>query len=453
MLVTDYTNDYVGYVPPPDMYYDVSASDFEYPAYLTPWILGKFRYREDVGDFLVQEMVKLALDLSKRIESRALEEKAPGGMTAREHVVRIVHQEMVGALGTARDLKPSAQKIMLVGLYGQGKTTTAGKLAKWFQHKGLSVGLTGADVHRPAAYEQLSQLAEQVKVPVAGGGKDAVKAAKAGLKAHSELDVQIFDTAGRHALDKDLISEMKAVAKIIKPDEILLVLDATVGQQAGPQAAAFHEAVGVSGVILTKLDGSAKGGGALSAIAETNAPVMFVGTGERLDALEKLEPDRFISRLLGMGDLQSLLERAEEVMDADKAEETAKKMLSGKFTLIEMREQMEAIAQMGPLGKVMEMIPGMSGMMKGNQAEMTQKKLERFKVLMNSMTEKELENPKLVKRSRIQRIAAGAGADVQEIRELLAYYNKSRKMMSTLGGNRRMQKQLMRQIERGDLNL
>jgi len=180
---------------------------------------------------------------------------------------------------------------------------------------------------------------------------------------------------------------------------------------------------------------------------------MFVGTGERLDALEKLEPDRFISRLLGMGDLQSLLERAEEVMDADKAEETAKKMLSGKFTLIEMREQMEAIAQMGPLGKVMEMIPGMSGMMKGNQAEMTQKKLERFKVLMNSMTEKELENPKLVKRSRIQRIAAGAGADVQEIRELLAYYNKSRKMMSTLGGNRRMQKQLMRQIERGDLKL
>ena len=397
--------------------------------------------------------VKLALDLSKRIESRALEEKAPGGMTAREHVVRIVHSEMVGALGTPRDLKPSAQKIMLVGLYGQGKTTTAGKLAKWFQLKGLSVGMAGVDVHRPAAFEQLSQLAAQLHVPVAGGGSDALAAAKAGLAELGELEVQIYDTAGRHALDTDLIDEMKAVAKIIQPDEILLVLDATVGQQAGPQAAAFHEAVGVTGVVLTKLDGSAKGGGALSAVAETQAPVMFVGTGEMLDALERLEPDRFISRLLGMGDLQSLLERAEEVMDADKAEETAKRLLSGKFSLVEMREQMEALAQMGPLGKVMEMIPGMAGMMKGNQAEATQEKLERFKVLMNSMTQQEMENPKLIKRSRLQRIAAGAGADVQEVRELLAYYNKSRKMMSSLGGNRRMQKQLMRQMERGELKL
>ena len=397
--------------------------------------------------------VKLALDLSKRIESRALEEKAPGGMTAREHVVRIVHSEMVGALGTPRDLKPSAQKIMLVGLYGQGKTTTAGKLAKWFQLKGLSVGMAGVDVHRPAAFEQLSQLAAQLNVPVAGGGSDALAAAKAWLAELGELEVQIFDTAGRHALDTDLIDEMKAVAKIIQPDEILLVLDATVGQQAGPQAAAFHEAVGVTGVVLTKLDGSAKGGGALSAVAETQAPVMFVGTGEMLDALERLEPDRFISRLLGMGDLQSLLERAEEVMDADKAEETAKRLLSGKFSLVEMREQMEALAQMGPLGKVMEMIPGMAGMMKGNQADVTQKKLERFKVLMNSMTQQEMENPKLIKRSRLQRIAAGAGADVQEVRELLAYYNKSRKMMSSLGGNRRMQKQLMRQMERGELKL
>ena len=397
--------------------------------------------------------VKLALDLSKRIESRALEEKAPGGMTAREHVVRIVHSEMVGALGTPRDLKPSAQKIMLVGLYGQGKTTTAGKLAKWFQLKGLSVGMAGVDVHRPAAFEQLSQLAAQLNVPVAGGGSDALAAAKAGLAELGELEVQIFDTAGRHALDTDLIDEMKAVAKIIQPDEILLVLDATVGQQAGPQAAAFHEAVGVTGVVLTKLDGSAKGGGALSAVAETQAPVMFVGTGEMLDALERLEPDRFISRLLGMGDLQSLLERAEEVMDTDKAEETAKRLLSGKFSLVEMREQMEALAQMGPLGKVMEMIPGMASMMKGNQADVTQKKLERFKVLMNSMTQQEMENPKLIKRSRLQRIAAGAGADVQEVRELLAYYNKSRKMMSSLGGNRRMQKQLMRQMERGELKL
>ena len=399
--------------------------------------------------------VRLALDLSKRIETRALEEKAPPGMTGREHVVRIVHQELVSALGEPRTLKLSKQRIMLVGLYGQGKTTTTGKLAKYLKKKGLNLGLIAADVHRPAAYDQLSQIGEQIDVPVFGdsNNNNAVKVVEEGLKEFNDLDIVIVDTAGRHALDNDLISEMESVSRIVKPDEIFLVMDATVGQQAGPQATAFHDAVGVSGVILTKLDGSAKGGGALSAVSATNAPIIFVGTGETLDALETLDPDRFISRLLGMGDLQTLLERAEEVMDASTAEDTAKKMLSGKFTLIDMREQMEAMSKMGSLDKIMEMIPGMSSMMNKGQMQETQERLEKFKVLMNSMTQQELENPKLIKRSRIERIARGSGSNPQEIRELLSHYNKSRKMMSNLGGNRRMQQRMMKQFGKGDLKL
>jgi len=399
--------------------------------------------------------VKLALDLSKRIESRAIDEKPPAGMTAREHVVRIVHQELVSALGSSKDFKLEPQKIMLVGLYGQGKTTTTGKLAKHLKKKGLSIGLIAADVHRPAAYDQLSQIGEQIQVPVFGDSKnkDATKVVKEGMAEFQDLDIVIVDTAGRHALDGELIDEMKFVSNTFNPDEIFLVMDATVGQQAGPQAEAFHEAVGVTGVILTKLDGSAKGGGALSAVAVTNAPIVFVGTGENLDNLEQLDPDRFISRLLGMGDLQTLLERAEEVIDASTAEESAKKMLSGKFTLIDMREQMEALTKMGPLGKVMEMIPGMSGMMKKGQLEETQGRLEKYKVLMNSMTKEELENPKLIKRSRINRIALGSGSDPQVIRELLKQYNQSRKMMANMGGNRRMQQRMMKQFGKGDMKL
>ena len=412
---------------------------------------------KDIQRALIQSdvNVRLALELSKTIEYRALEEKAPAGMTGREHVVRIVHQELVKAIGESRSLKLGPQKIMLVGLYGQGKTTTTGKLGKHFKKKGLNLGLIAADVHRPAAFDQLSQIGEQIQVPVFGSSdnKDAGKVVKEGLEEFKELDVVIVDTAGRHALDEELISEMKSISKIVKPDEILLVMDATVGQQAGPQAQAFHDAVGVSGVILTKLDGSAKGGGALSAVAVTKAPIVFVGTGESLDSLETLDPDRFISRLLGMGDLQTLLERAEEVLDAESAEDTARKMLSGKFTLIDMREQMEALTKMGPLSKVMEMVPGMSGMMKKGQMDETQDRLEKFKVLMSSMTKEELENPKIIKRSRINRIAKGSGSDPQEIRELLKHYNQSRKMMSNLGGNRRMQQRMMKQFGKGDLKL
>ena len=399
--------------------------------------------------------VKLALELSKEIERRALEEKPPAGMTGKEHVIRIVHQELVKSLGTPRILNLKSQRIMLVGLYGQGKTTTCGKLAKYFQRKGMSVGLIAADIHRPAAFEQLSQLGEKLNVPVYGekDSKNAPELVKNGMDELAEREILIIDTAGRHSLDEDLITEMKDLSKIVNPDETMLVLDAAVGQQAGPQASAFHEAVSVTGVILTKLDGTAKGGGAISAVAVTDAPIMLVGTGEGLNDLEALDADRFIGRLLGMGDLQSLLERAEEVIESDKAEDAAKRMMSGKFNLIDLREQMEAITKMGPLGKVMEMIPGMSSMSKGANIEETQKKLETYKVMMNSMTNYELENPKEIKKSRIDRISKGSGVEPMEIKSLLKYYNQMKKMMGSMGGNRRMQQKLIRQFESGDMKL
>ncbi len=209
--------------------------------------------------------VQLALGITKQLQRRALEEKPPPGMSPREHVVRIIYEELVKILGATREVPLQKQRILLVGLYGQGKTTTAGKLAKFFQKKGLSVGLVAADVHRPAAYDQLKQLAEQINAPFHGepGAKEAVKIAKAGVKALAASDVIIVDSSGRHALEPDLIAEIEGVAKAVQADERLLVLDATVGQQAGPQAKAFHDAVGITGVIVTKLDGTAKGGGAL----------------------------------------------------------------------------------------------------------------------------------------------------------------------------------------------
>src|SRR5437870_5776158 len=304
--------------------------------------------------------VQLALTITRELQRRALDEKPPPGMSPREHVVRIIYEELVKILGTSREVPIQKQRILLVGLYGQGKTTTAGKLAKYFQKKGLSVGLVAADVHRPAAYDQLKQLSEQINASFHGepGAKDATKIAKAGVKALEAMDVLIVDSSGRHALEPDLIKEIESVGKAVQADERLLVVDATVGQQAGPQAEAFHDAVGITGVIVTKLDGTAKGGGALSAVAEVKAPIVFIGVGEKIDDLEKFEPPRFISRLLGMGDLETLLEHAQEAIDAQKAEALTKKIMAGKFTLHEKYEQNEMLTDMGPMKELAAMIAG-----------------------------------------------------------------------------------------------
>src|SRR2546429_2991208 len=307
--------------------------------------------------------VQLALAITKQLQRRALEEKPPAGMSPREHVVRIIYEELVKILGSTRDVPIQKQRILLVGLYGQGKTTTAGKLAKYFQKKGLSVGLVAADVHRPAAYDQLKQLSEQINASFHGepGAKDATKIAKAGVKALEAMDVLIVDSSGRHALEPDLIKEIESVGKAVQADERLLVVDATVGQQAGPQAKAFHDAVGITGVIVTKLDGTAKGGGALSAVAEVKAPIVFIGVGEKIDDLEKFEPPRFISRLLGMGDLETLLERAQEAIDTQKAEALTKKIMAGEVSLDERYEQIEKVEEKEPEGKHPSLVPSQGG--------------------------------------------------------------------------------------------
>jgi len=390
--------------------------------------------------------VKLVLEVSKRIERRALEEKPLPGMSNREHVLRILHEELASILGKGRELPIKRQRIMMVGLYGQGKTTTCGKLAKMFQKKGMKVALVAGDVHRPAAYEQLKQIGESINVPVHGGGKTAEKTVKEGLEKFSKYDVVIIDTAGRHALEDDLIKEMKNVAKIAKPDEKILVIDASVGQQAGKQAKAFNDAIGITGVILTKMDGTAKGGGALSAVAETGAPIVYIGVGEHMEDLEKFDATRFLSRLLGMGDLQSLLEKAEEAAKGKekKVEEAAKKMLSGRFTLLDMYEQMELLSGMGPFQKLADLLP-LGGKLRDEDVQATQERLKKFRVIMDSMTKKELENPMIIKSSHIKRIARGAGVETKDVKELIKYYNTSKKMMKSLS-NKRMQRKLMKQL-------
>ncbi len=390
--------------------------------------------------------VNLVLEVSKRIERRALEEKPLPGMSNREHVLRILHEELASILGKGRELPLKKQRIMMVGLYGQGKTTTCGKLAKLFQKKGMKVALIAGDVHRPAAYEQLKQIAESINVPVYGGGKTAEKTVKEGLEKFSKYDVIIIDTAGRHALEDDLIKEMKNVAKIANPDEKILVIDASVGQQAGKQAKAFNDAIGITGVILTKMDGTAKGGGALSAVAETGAPIVYIGVGEHMEDLEKFDATRFLSRLLGMGDLQSLLEKAEEAAKGKekKVEEAAKKMLSGRFTLLDMYEQMELLSGMGPFQKLADLLP-LGGKLRDEDVQATQERLKKFRVIMDSMTRKELENPAIIKSSHIKRIARGAGVETRDVKELIKYYNTSKKMMKSLS-NKRMQRKLMKQL-------
>jgi signal recognition particle subunit SRP54 len=399
--------------------------------------------------------VKLVLELSKKIEKRALQEKPPAGMSNREHVIHIVYEELVEILGDSRELPIKKQIIMMVGLYGQGKTTTCGKLATYFKKKGLRPVLIAGDVHRPAAYEQLKQIADQVKVPFYGDKKekDAVKVVKDGLnKFKRTSDVIIVDTSGRHKLEANLIKEMKDIFKTTKPDEKLLVIDAATGQQAGPQAKAFNDAVDITGIVLTKLDGTAKGGGALSAAAEVGAPIVFIGTGEHARDFEKFEPAGFISRLLGMGDIKSLLEKAEESMKGRDAEKTARRIMSGKFTLHDMYDQMDMLSGMGSLRKVAEMLPGgFPGKSKVKQEDMdtTEIKLQKFRVIMDSMTDEEMNDPNIVRASRIKRIARGAGVENKNVKELLKYYNMTKRMMKGFSGNRKMRKNLMKQLQFG----
>lgn len=373
--------------------------------------------------------VRLVMEISKRIEERALQEKPKGGLSRREHAIAIVHEELVNLLGKREEFRPTKGRMMLVGLQGSGKTTTAVKLAKFYAKRGFKPYIIAGDTFRPAAYEQMKQLAEPLKIGVFGdpSAKDPIALLERGL-AEARGDLIILDTAGRHRSEEELFREMKELEGAFRPQERLLVVDSTVGQQAGAQAKAFHEAIGITGVILTKLDGSAKGGGALSAVAETSAPIRFIGLGERLDDLEPFEGDRFISRLLGMGDLKGLLEKAQETMEEGKVRE----IMKGDLTLYDLQEQIKAISKLGPLSAVLKMIPGIGMAVPKEATEVTEAKMKKFSTIIDSMTRMEREEPKAIDSSRMKRVARGSGSTVEEVKELLNYYWTMKKALKGL---------------------
>lgn len=392
--------------------------------------------------------VKLVLELTKKIKERALKEEPPGGLTKKEYLTNIVYQELVHFLGDEKvSIKTDKKqtRIMLVGLFGNGKTTTAGKLAKYFKKRGHKIALVSLDVWRPAAYDQLKQLGERVDVSVFGNPKekDPAKILKQFEKELSKYDLVIYDTAGRDALNQELIDELKKVNKLVNPHEVLLVMSADVGQAAESQAKTFHETCGVTGVVITRLDGTAKGGGALSACAITGAKVKFIGVGEKIDALEEFDPKRFVGKLLGMGDIEALLEKAKEAISEEDAADLSKKLLKGEFSLVDLYSQMEAMNKMGPLTKVMEMIPGFGQIKMPKEALQIQEgKLKKWKFIMDSMTKKELEEPDEIDGKRVERIAKGAGVSVSEVRELLKQYKQSKKMMKVMKGGKGMEKMM-----------
>lgn len=388
--------------------------------------------------------VELVLGLTKRIQKRALEEKAQPGMGRKEHVIKIVYEELSALMGKPSEfsVKPGGSKVVLmVGLQGSGKTTSAAKLALHFRKRGFKVGVVCADTFRPGAYEQLSQLAQQAGVEFFGDpkAKDPIKLAKEGVELfkREHLELIIIDSAGRHRREEALMEEMQQIAKAINPDEVVLTVDGTIGQQAREQAIAFDAATDIGSILVTKLDGTAKGGGALSACAATNAPIKFIGIGEHIDDLEIFDPERFVARLLGMGDIETLLKRMKEAVRGEEMRPAEmKEVLAGKLTLRDVYNQLETISRMGPLKKIVEMIPGLGFALPEDQMRVGEEKLRRFRVIMQSMTAQELENPRVLNASRIRRIARGSGTTEAEVKELLKQYELMRKVIRTLAKGR-----------------
>ncbi len=422
---------------------------------------------EDVDDIVTEIQrsllsadvdVDLVMDLSESIRRRALDEDPPSGTTARDHVLKIVYEEMVDLVGSSTDLPLEEQTILLAGLQGSGKTTSAAKIAWWFSKKGLRPAVIQTDTFRPGSYDQAREMSERAEVDFYGDpdAADPVTIARDGLEATADADIRIVDTAGRHALEDELIDELQAIEEAVEPDRNLLVLDAAIGQGAKEQADRFHDAVGIDGVVISKLDGTAKGGGALAAVDQTGSSIAFLGTGENVQDIERFEPSGFISRLLGMGDLKQLSERVERAMEETQADEEwdPEDLLKGEFTLKDMRNQMNAMNRMGPLDQVLDMIPGLGGGIKDqlpdDAMDMTQDRLRTFEVIMDSMTDDELENPRSIGQSQIQRIARGSGTDEETVRELLEQHKMMSRMMKQFQGmgDGDMQR-MMKQMQQG----
>ncbi|GAA0477058.1 signal recognition particle protein Srp54 [Halococcus dombrowskii] len=413
---------------------------------------GKTRLDEEDVEEVVREIqrsliqadveIDLVMELSDEIERRALEEEPPGGTTARDFVLRIVYEEMVDLVGDSTELPLESQTILLAGLQGSGKTTTAAKMAWWFSKKGLRPAIIQTDTFRPGAYDQAEEMASRAEVTFYGDpdNDDPVEIAREGLAATEEADVHIVDTAGRHALEEGLIDEIETIDATVDPDRRLLVMDAAIGQGAKDQAQRFEEAIGVDGVVITKLDGTAKGGGALTAVNETDSSIAFLGTGETVQDVERFEPNGFISRLLGMGDLKQLAERVERAMETGDEDEDwdPEDIMSGQFTLKDMRHQMNAMNKMGPLDQVLDMIPGLGGGLKDqlpdDAMDVTQDRMRSFEVVMDSMTEKELENPRSVGANQVRRVARGSGQPEERVQELLEQHRMMERTLKQFQG-------------------
>jgi signal recognition particle subunit SRP54 len=430
---------------------------------------GKSRISEDDVDGIVKEIqrsliqadvdIELVRELSDSIKQRALEEEPPGGTSPRDWVLRIVYEELVELLGESTELPLQEQTILLAGLYGSGKTTTAGKIAWWFSKKGLRPAIIQTDTDRPGAYDQAKQLAEEAEVDYYGDpdADDPERIAEEGLLETADADVQIVDTAGRDALNQELIDQIARIEGTASPDRNLLVIDAAMGQSAKEQAQEFEETIGVDGVIVTKVDGTAKGGGALAAVNETDSTIAFLGTGETVKDIERFESSSFVSRLLGMGDLEQLTERVERAMEETQEEDEdwdPEDMLEGQFTLKDMRKQMEAMNRMGPLDQVMDMIPGLGGGMMDqlpdDAMDVTEERMRDFEVIMDSMTEEELENPRVVGASRTRRISRGSGKPEERIRELLEQHKMMERTLNQFQGmGDADMERMMKQMQQG----
>ena len=387
--------------------------------------------------------VGLVMAITDRVQEQSLDETLPRGISRREHVIKVVWDTLAFFLGekpapfTINPGKPNL--VMMIGIQGSGKTTTIGKLARYYQKRGIKTGVICADNFRPGAYSQLKQLAEKSNVPFWGDEeeKDAVKLAKKGFKEMKKDGVELIllDTSGRHREEVGLIKEMRDISRAVKPQEIVLVIDGTLGQQAGVQSGAFKKATNIGSIIVTKLDGSAQGGGALSAVSATGAPIKFIGTGEGMDAIEPFNPTKFAGRLLGMSDIQGLVDKVREAqIEVD--DDSAMRIMKGKFTLTDMMTQLKQLKKMGPLGKVMEML-GLQYKLPDDMAEVQEENLKKFEVIMSSMTKYELDEPKEIKSARIKRIAKGSGTSSRDVRDLMKQYDTMKKMMKQMGKSRR----------------
>ncbi len=387
--------------------------------------------------------VRFVLNWTKKIKERVLGEKPLPGVGLREHVVKVVYEELEAFMGTAFEPSLQKQRILLLGLFGVGKSTSAGKLARFFSSKGLKVVLVGADVHRPAAREQLKQLAEQAHVAFFTlDSNDAVAIAREARQLSDKYDVVILDSAGRSAFDEELSRELKDVAGVFEAHSSYLVVSADAGQVAGKQAKQFHDAVGVTGVIITKMDGSGKGGGALSSVVESGSRIAFLGSGEKLQDFKAFDPKKFAASLLGFPDLEELLETAKRVSEEENLE---KAWESGKLDYQAFLSQLKAVKKMGPLKSVMQMMGATD--LPDDVIGQSEKKLKSFEAVVLSMTPAERTNPALMKESSRQaRVAKGSGMTESDVRDLVQQFEKTQKMIKDVKKNKGLLAKLSKQF-------